>query len=29
MWLWRGCFEMHTKDVDENRKRWESVFLTH
>jgi hypothetical protein len=26
MWLWYGCFEMHTKDVDENRKRWESVF---
>ena len=27
MWLWCGCFEMHTKDVAKNRKRWESVFV--
>jgi hypothetical protein len=26
MWLWCGGFEMHTKDVAENSKRWNNFF---
>jgi hypothetical protein len=28
MWLWSHCFQMHTKDAQLNRSRWESVFAT-
>jgi hypothetical protein len=26
MWLWCGCFKMHTKCGEENEKRWKRVF---